>query len=678
MALAGLMAGLIATGNVALAAPRTAPAGSPSTPRLAVVAVAVDPGLEGPAAELSQYAEQAAVRSGRFQPVWLASSLEGEGASARNQKEAEAEAAMAEGQRVYEELDTAAALTQFEKAANLFVQTDLSRTFQRWVDAQLLRAACLVANGELKVAEVELDRVLALEPRAQLSANLFPPETLAYAEKVKRSVLSLATATLKVTTSPAGARIYLDGRFKGVSPVELTGLTQADHFVTAVMPGRTLVQRRARSGAVALELPYSTGAAQLDKAVTDTRLDSRGPGRDKALRALGQALQVDQLLALLVRRGGLSSGISVTGLRLEMTDGHNAGWGEQELALDDSLPVNAEPFLAALLGTDVPRRGGPVTHFEKKGGGGADNLLAYGLLGGGAALVAGGAVFGLLALGKSNEYRAVPQASPDAAAVASTGRTYALVADVGVIAGLVTAGVGTWLAVTGKPGPAAPPKAAAPPTPAPPSTPARKAPSAEPAAEPPPSDGPGPVPAPPTAGQPERKLTKKELEEEKRREKAEKRKAAEEAARLEREEKKRAAEEKKRAAEEEKKRAAEDKKRAAEEAARERDAQKQVEEEARRAQPAPVPPAEEPPARPSEPPERKLDERPQREDEEKKRREDEEKKRREDEEKRRREDEEKRRREDEEKKRREDEERKKREGEQKKRRTDDEDDLRNY
>jgi len=651
VALAGLMAGLVATGNVALAAPpRSKEAAPPGLPRLAVVAVAVDPGLAGAASELSQYAEQAVVRSGRFEPVLLATALEGDGASGRVQKEADAEAAMAEGRRVYEELDTVAALAQFEKAANLCVQTDLSRTFQKWVDAQLLRAACLVANGELKVAEVELDRVLALEPRAQLSADVFPPDLLAYAEKVKKSVLSLATTSLKVTTSPAGARIYLDGRFRGVSPVELTGLTQADHFVTAVMPGRTLVQRRARSGAVSLELPYAPGAAGLDQAVAEIRVDPQGPGRDKALRALGQSLKVDQLLAVLVRRGALAGRLSLTGLRVEMSDGHNAGWAELELPADDALAVNAEPFLSGLLGTDAPRRGGPVTHFAKQAGGGL-NMLAWGGVGGGAALVAGGVVFGALALGKAGEYRGIQQTSPEAAATASTGRTYALVADVGVLAGLVTAGVGTYLALTATPAKAAPREPAAP-APAPPAgkTSTGKTSGArvvqEPAASAPPPDAAAtPTPPPPEV---ERKKSKSELEEEKRREKAEKRKAAEEAAQLEREEKKRATEEKQRQAEEQ------------QAAERQREARKREAEAAPPAGEVPAPPLEKPapvPAVPERvaPPGDKAEAERRRADEERARRDDDERKKRE-----------------------EDERKKREEDKKKRRRTDDEDDLRNY
>jgi len=690
VALAGLMAGLLATGNVALAAParRSSTSESTGTARLAVVTLGLEGGLEGHAGELSHLAEQAVLRSGRFQLVPVAPALEGEPALARAQREADAEAAMAEGRRVYDELDTVAALAQFEKAANLFAQTDLSRTFQKWVEAQLLRAACLVANGELKVAEVELDRVLALEPRAQLSVNHFPPESLAYAEKVKKSVVSLATATMKVTSTPAGARIYLDGRFRGVAPLELSGLTQADHFVTAVMQGRALVQRRARSGAVAVELPPAAGAAPLEQTLADVRVDPGGPGRDRALRALGQGLDVDQVLAVLVRRGALGDRLALTGLRLEVADGHNAGWAELELPADDALPVNAEPFLAALLGSDAPRRGGPQTHFAK-GAGGGTGWLPWALVGSGAALVAGGAAYGVLALGKSTEYRGLSQASPEAAATASTGRTFALIADVGVLAGLATAGAGAYLALTQKPArdrerqaPAAPP---VPPAKRPSSTPTPISPAEQPAAESGGVTAPSPVPS-----EAERKRTRKELEEEKRREKAEKRKAAEEAARLEREEKKRAAEEAARVEKEEKKRLAEEKQRAAEEAAREREERKRASEDEARPSKPPAPPREESPPPPPEsalppPPEPKADPkqesarqdeaRRQREEEERRKRDEEDRRRREEEERRKREEEERRKREDEERRKREDE--KKREEEKKRSRTD-EDDLRNY
>jgi hypothetical protein len=652
------------------------------------VALPVEAGTEPAAGALAFFAEQALERSDRFQVVRIADALDPAGAEARARKEAEAEAAMADGQKAYDELDTVAALAQFEKAANLFAQTDLSRGFRRWVEAQLLRASCLVANGELKVAEVELDRVLALEPRVQLSPNLFPPETLAYAEKVKRS-LGQGAARLKVSSSPSGARVFVDGRYQGVAPVELEGLTAADHYVTAVLPGRGLMQRRARGGNVEFELVASERAGLLAAALAGVRADPEGPGRDRALKTLGTALGVDQVLAVLVRRGATGETLSLTGLRLVVSDGHNAGWEVRQVAAGEGLPVDAEAFYAGMISEDAPRRGGPVTHFPAGAGPDGRTLAGWGLLAGGAALVLGGATFGVLALQKSSEFKGSVQTSPEAAAARSTGQTFAVLADVGVVAGLAAAGAGAWLTFFSG-GPKGPQK------PKPQTSPAV------------------PEPVPPTPTEASEGSRRKGTEDDRGKTKLEKKRAAEEAAaasKREREEKRRAAEETAAAAKREK----EERRRAAEEARRPKEKlQPASVVEPEPAAPPPEQPAPDEPAPPPAPDpgskrardeekrKREDEERRKREDEEKRAREDEEKRKREDEERRKREDEErrkrdaeekrkreddekrkreddeKRKREDEEKRKREDEERRKREDEKKRKRTDDDDDLRNY
>src|SRR5690606_15594391 len=74
----------------------------------------------------------------------------------------------------------------------------------------------------------------------------------------------------------------------------------------------------------------------------------------------------------------------------------------------------------------------------------------YVLLGTGAALVASGVYFGLQATSKSDQFKKTPQTDARTAdKLRSDGETFALIADLGVIAGLISAGTGTWLAFAG-------------------------------------------------------------------------------------------------------------------------------------------------------------------------------------------------------------------------------------
>ena len=94
--LSGWLVGMLAMGPAAAQQqqhvplrlmPRTLPAAT--GPRVAVVAIALDPSLEGEALKLAHWAEQAVARSGRLELVRLTDALDAQGATARAAKAVE-------------------------------------------------------------------------------------------------------------------------------------------------------------------------------------------------------------------------------------------------------------------------------------------------------------------------------------------------------------------------------------------------------------------------------------------------------------------------------------------------------------------------------------------------------------------------------------------------------------
>jgi flagellar biosynthesis GTPase FlhF len=117
------------------------------------------------------------------------------------------------------------------------------------------------------------------------------------------------------------------------------------------------------------------------------------------------------------------------------------------------MEAGIRPLLAGVLQADTPRKGGPTTHYPSSKPGSGRRTAGYALLGAGAALVAGGVFFGLQASSKADEFRKTDQTDVRTAEkLRSDGQTFALIADIGVIAGLVSAGTGTWLAFAGEGG----------------------------------------------------------------------------------------------------------------------------------------------------------------------------------------------------------------------------------
>ncbi|MBZ4331304.1 PEGA domain-containing protein [Corallococcus sp. AS-1-12] len=595
--LSGWLVGMLAVGPAAAQQqhvplrlmPRTLP--TAAGPRVAVVAIPVDASLEGEALALAHWAEQAVARSGRLELVRLTDALDPQGASARQAKAVEGNAAFKDGAKAYDELDTVKALQSFDKAVKAYEQSDLSRAFPLLSRARVMKAATQVANGENKAAELEMRGVLAVDPRATFNPNFFPPEEVAFVEKERKAQVEGAQATLNVSTQPAAAQVFVDGTYRGVSPLALTGLTRADHYVTLVAPGYTVTEGRAREGESSFsltKLPVQQRYAALVERIAKNADDEE---RDKALQELGALADVPQVLALLVRGGPGNAPLTVTGLRMDVADGHNLSYALGQVPRGEAMATGSEALLTGLVGQDAARVDGkPVKHFAS-GGGVSRRTAGYVLLATGVALLAGGIYFGLEASSKADAFKTAPQGSTRADDLKSTGKTYALVADIGVLAGLVSAGAGSYLAFYKKGGgssssaPASlPAKAAAPvreekpleqalPMPPPPATKAEPAPKANatptptPAAEPAPANNPPPPvfeppPTPPPAP-PAKKMTRKEREAEAKRQRAEE-------ARLKREEEQRQKEEEARRKQEEeaKRKADEEAKRKAEEEAR--------------------------------------------------------------------------------------------------------------
>jgi hypothetical protein len=450
-ALSGLLAGLLAAGPVLAQqpAPQLQPRAlsSVAAPKLTVVVVPLDPPAAAQAPRLMYQAEQAVVGAGRFELVRLADALDAQGAREREAKAREAAAAFQGGLKAYDELDTQKALAQFDKAAQLYESSDLSRHFEDMSRARVMKIASYVANGDKKAFARELKEVLARNPRAEFSPNYFPADELAAVERTRRGILAEASKTLQVKTGEVIAQVYVDGQFRGPSPQTLLDLTPSEHFVTAIAPGHAPAQGKFR-GEADLTLPPVPSAPRL-KAWMDRITESPvGADRDAALRELGAIAGTQQVLALVVRGAPGAGPQDAIAVRLDVSDGHNLGYATAPVPFaGEAMEAGIQPLLAAVLKADTPRKGGPTTHYPGGKAGLRRQTAGYVLLGTGAALVAGGVYFGLQASSKAEEFERTPQ--PDARTsdkLRSDGKTFALLADIGVIVGLVSAGTGTWLA----------------------------------------------------------------------------------------------------------------------------------------------------------------------------------------------------------------------------------------
>jgi hypothetical protein len=448
--LAALALALTPSGATAQRAGNTPP--TRSLPR--VLGWVVSPGPSGTeGALLQRRLEERLASSGRFELVSLADALDPTAAGSRREQLEAGRAAAAAGMEAYNELDAQRALKFFDRAIRAFEQVDLSWHFGELSQAWLMKIASLVANGEGKAAQLQIERLLSIAPGVEFSSQYFPPETLAFAERARKG---LQQTTMELRPTPADAVVFVDGVAREPGTVSVSSAALGEHYVVATAPGFELLQRKARHGRVDLPLGAAPEAAALAQALEQARKDPAGPGRDQAGRALARLGGVEQVVIAVLPGGPAGQGYL---LRVDVSDGHNLGFARAKGRELEAF----EGQWSTVLEQDAPRgpRGGPVSHHQAAPGPGwSRKHTGYALLGAGAALLAGGVFFGLQAAGQHDTFRTLAQTDGRVPELGSQGRTYAILADLTVIAGLAAAGGGGYL-VFGGPSGASP--AAAPP-----------------------------------------------------------------------------------------------------------------------------------------------------------------------------------------------------------------------
>ncbi len=431
-----------------------AAAPAPSGPSLVVAAVGADAPGKAAAPQLQSLGAAAVGRS-RFQVVDLVEALDPERTAERARSRREAEAALAEAEKLYNDLDTKNAAQLADASVKAFRLTDLTQTWTGFVRARVLKIACLVANGQEKPARAELERLLAFAPDAELPRAQFPPDLLAFARRTRQAAQARG-ARLEVLSTPEGAEVWVDGRRRGLAPLTVRGLGSGDHHVAARAPGYALHQQLAAGSASAALEPASRQSlwTAVERAAADRAAAIR------AAAALGSGAGAAQVLLVLISKADRPDAVALELVRMDAADGKVRATAGGTVPAD-GLGAGASILLDRALGSDqppqlVPKAGVPPPAAP-------DPLAAapsppsqpfvwtqthtgVALLAGGAALAGTGGFFGYQATVKQDQLRATAQTDPASQQLMARGRLYALVADALFASALAAGAAGGYFA----------------------------------------------------------------------------------------------------------------------------------------------------------------------------------------------------------------------------------------
>lgn len=216
-----------------------------------------------------------------------------------------------------------------------------------YLEALTLQAACLDRKGQKAEAVAVLEKALIVQPDLE-SSLVHGAETAL--EQASAKVRDRDLSSIAVSTQPEASRVFVDGRYRGVSPAYRPGLRRGLHFVHVERQGF------ARRGAT-VDTDSGDADSKVDVTMEPARrrgvLDALLPGiqtefgapdapKDGAIVRLQSALLVD--FAILFRASGGSGQKRIemalydltTGRRVNQVDG-TVNWENRDRVAKDTV-----------------------------------------------------------------------------------------------------------------------------------------------------------------------------------------------------------------------------------------------------------------------------------------------------------------------------------------------------
>lgn len=177
---------------------------------------------------------------------------------------------------------------------------------EQLIDAYMIGAVARCRLHHQRECEDMFGRVVVFREQHEYDANRYPSEYQDVFERVRTRVAAGPRASLTVTTSPAGAEVYVDGRSYGPSPALVPDLLVGDHYVTMKHIASVKTIRRASVAESGSAESYTLAPNERSRLVATPEAQAairRELGEERAgssLRSLGSTLGAAQVIVGIV------------------------------------------------------------------------------------------------------------------------------------------------------------------------------------------------------------------------------------------------------------------------------------------------------------------------------------------------------------------------------------------
>ncbi|MBI3179244.1 MAG: PEGA domain-containing protein [Deltaproteobacteria bacterium] len=433
--------------------------------RVVAIVRGVGAGSDKAAGFVEHFVGEALAKDERYELVDLAKAL-GDTEAARVKRAFEVAQEMTEkGRSAYETLDLDlavdhlnSALAKYERHAGSV--TDVAKV----AEVLMLLGASHILRGEEKTGAKRLGQAIAIHSTVEPDPRIFNPGMREIFQKASEELAKRPTGSLSLSSNPSYARVFVDGKFVGVTPAIVDKLSEGRHFVRLVKAGFAesgkvieVVGGHEASGVETLK--ESDAYAELD-ALAEAALPAlpnkrTGDSVGEVFRQLGVLLDADMVLMAEVRLDG--ERVRVLAVQVDVNKTRVLKSASQVFSYD-SRPETFEREIAEMFRAQF--ESGALAA-EVEGGGKLGTVGAgdcYGMpcprfkqlaltlgVGGGGGLVLLGGLLDYLAYLDNKNYRETPQTSNDATSLRKSGTVKAVMGDILITLGLATAATGFYL-----------------------------------------------------------------------------------------------------------------------------------------------------------------------------------------------------------------------------------------
>ncbi|MBN2493307.1 MAG: PEGA domain-containing protein [Deltaproteobacteria bacterium] len=336
----------------------------PPKPKVACFALPTDEFSQKAAAVLNHVARENFERSDKFETVDVRSLIFASDSDNRLKLVEKAHGMLKAGKEEYDNLELDAALEKLQKAKEMY-QKAAGRLGDGadYVETLLFIGAAFILSGDEEQGRMAFNEVAMFDKRRTLSAKTFPPSMIEIFNSVKEQVAASPVGQVLVKSNPPAAEVYLNGVFKGITPVTLAKVPEGRHFVRieqdGFLPwGQTVDFFATHEESVEATLKVSGGRGEYQAKTKSVLGDLEADPPAFALVKLGEWTGANRLVMLKVTQR--KNEISVAAVMIGLNPRKKLSYRTETFDITNStFLARADAFVSSLYGkVKIPPAGG--------------------------------------------------------------------------------------------------------------------------------------------------------------------------------------------------------------------------------------------------------------------------------------------------------------------------------